>query len=354
MRVLIADDDEISAELLRQALCKAGYEVAVARNGRDAFELVKTAQFRMLISDWEMPEVSGPELCRRIRARRSCGYVYILLLTSRGGAENIVEGLSAGADDFVTKPFHPHELEVRLRVGERILSLEGRDLIIFTLARLAESRDPETGAHLERIREYSRLLAEQLARRPRYRDLIDGDYVQMIYLTSPLHDIGKVGIPDAVLLKPGRLTPEEFEIMKEHAAIGAATLDDALSVHPDAEFLRMARDIAWRHHEKFDGSGYPGGLAGEEIPLCARIVALADVYDALTTKRVYKAAFTHADARQIIVDGRGKHFDPDVVDAFLALETRFDAVRRQFDDEREVRYLPSRSPAGPAFQPVSV
>jgi putative two-component system response regulator len=268
-----------------------------------------------------------------------------MLLTSRHGSENIVEGLSAGADDFVIKPFDPHEIKVRLRTGERILSLEGRDLIIFTLARLAESRDPETGAHLERIREYSRLLADELSRHRRYRDTIDGDYVQMIYLTSPLHDIGKVGIPDRVLLKPGRLTHDEYEIMKEHAALGAATLDDALATHPDAEFLRMARDIAWRHHEKWDGSGYPGGLSGEEIPLCARIVALADVYDALTTKRVYKAAFSHDDARQIIVDGRGKHFDPDVVAAFEALEPRFDEVRRQFADEREVRHALPRGPA---------
>jgi putative two-component system response regulator len=191
------------------------------------------------------------------------------------------------------------------------------------MAKLAESRDPDTGAHLERIREYCRLMAEELANDESFRDQIDGEYVDLLYLTSPLHDIGKVGVPDKVLLKPGALTHEEFEIMKQHTVIGGQTLDTVGAAHPTARFLEMARDIAWTHHERFDGRGYPRGLAGEDIPLCGRIVAVADVYDALTTKRVYKPAFSHEAARKIIIEGSDSQFDPKTVSAFLQTEDRF-------------------------------
>ena len=329
MRVLVVEDDGLAAKMLEHCLAEFGYEVTIARDGREAFERIRAGMHRLVVSDWEMPEMSGLELCRRIRARPSAGYIYVILLTSRCGTHNVVEGLNAGADDFISKPFQPQELCVRLRVGERILALESRDLTIFVLAKLAESRDPETGAHLERIREYCRTVAEQLSTKDKFRTHVDGDYVQLIYLTSPLHDIGKVGIPDRVLLKPGRLTPEEFEIMKRHTIIGGETLDAAARAHPEARFLQMARDIAWTHHERFDGSGYPHGLSGEEIPLCGRIVAVADVYDALTTKRVYKPAHSHQTARSIILAGKGGKFDPEVVDAFLEREEHFLAVGAQ-------------------------
>jgi putative two-component system response regulator len=300
----------------------------VAKDGCEAFELIRTGRYHLVVSDWEMPEMTGVELCRQIRRRRSSGYVYVILLTSRCGTQNVIEGLNAGADDFISKPFQPQELCVRLRVGERVLSLESRDMTIFALAKLAESRDPETGAHLERIREYSLLLAQKLSQREEFCDQVDGDYAQLLYLTSPLHDIGKVGIPDRVLLKPGRLTKDEFEIMKRHTVIGGETLDTVSDAHPGAQFLQLARDIAWTHHERYDGSGYPRGLAGEEIPLCGRIVALADVYDALTTKRVYKSAYTHESARSTILEGDGTQFDPAIVEAFLAQESHFITVRQ--------------------------
>lgn len=326
MQVLIAEDDDVTVLMLQHCLEQYGYEVTVAEDGVEALELIRTGRFRMVISDWEMPRMNGVELCREVRSRSSSGYTYLILLTSHAGTENVVEGLAAGADDFITKPFDPRELLVRIRAGERILALESRDVTIFTLAKLAESRDSETGAHLDRIREYSRILAAHLEKNGPYTDQIDGDFVQLVYLTSPLHDIGKVAIPDSVLLKPGKLTPEEFEIMKQHASVGWATLDAALHAHPQAKYLRMARDIAGSHHEKFDGSGYPHGQKGQAIPLCGRIVALADVYDALTSKRVYKAAYTHETARAIIVEGSGKHFDPVVVEAFLENERQFSAV----------------------------
>jgi putative two-component system response regulator len=330
MRVLIVDDDEIARDLLSEALTGAGYEVSAARDGREALEILRTGVFRLVISDWEMPEMNGLELCRRIRERHFSSYVYIILVTSRDGTDNVVEGLNAGADDFITKPFHPAELCVRVRSGVRLLSLESRNLTIFTLAKLAESRSPETGAHLERMREYCHVLAERLSHNKKYASDIDADYVHLIYLTSPLHDIGKVGIQDSVLLKGGPLTDKEFEIMKSHVRIGADTLAAAGRFQPDAEFLRMAHDIALTHHEWYDGSGYPQGLVGDEIPLCGRIVALADVYDALTAKRVYKNAFTHDVAKSVILEESGVHFDPDIVDAFLETEQEFIAIQKRF------------------------
>ena len=278
-----------------------------------------------------MPEMTGLSLCRELRARSS-EYTYIVLLTSRSGSQNAVAALDAGVDDFVSKPFEPQELMLRLRAGERILALESRDLTIFSLAKLAESRDPETGAHLERMREYCHILGEELLRRKEFPEVLDADYVEMIYQTSPLHDIGKVGIPDRVLLKKGRLTEEEFEIMKQHVRIGGETLEAAVRAHPEARFLQMARDIAMSHHEKYNGRGYPLGLAGDQIPLCGRIVAVADVYDALVTRRSYKPAFSHAKACGTICEGRGQHFDPRIVAAFVAVQDRFHEVRRRFSD----------------------
>ncbi len=330
MRVLVVEDDWITAQVLSNALETFGYTVTVAEDAEEAYEFLRSGEFRLVVTDWEMPGMSGIELCRRIRSRHSAAYVYVILLTCHTGVENIVQGLDAGADDYLTKPFKPQELAMRLRVGERILSLESRDLTIFALAKLAESRDSETGEHLERMREYCRILAEELSLHPRYRDVVDGEYVGQIYLTSPLHDIGKVGIPDSILLKPGKLTEEEFEVMKQHSVLGGQTLDAVAAHHPEASYLQMARDIAFTHHERVDGRGYPDGLQGDDIPLCGRIAALADVYDALTSKRVYKAAYDHETAKEIILSECGRHFDSDVVDAFLRREDRFIKVSHRY------------------------
>ena len=334
MRILIVDDDPMALEMLRHALERAGHEVESTENGRQALEVLRRGNLRLVISDWTMPEMDGVELCRKIRSADLGGYVYIILLTARNSSQDTVEGLSAGADDFMPKPFNPAELALRVRIGERVLSLETRDLTIFALAKLAESRDPETGAHLERVCNYSRLLAQQLSTVPKFQHEVDDGYVRMMYQTSPLHDIGKVAIPDCVLLKPGRLSDREFEIMKAHTILGAQTLDAALREHPEAKFLKMARDIAATHHERWDGSGYPAKIKGTQIPLCGRIVSVADVYDALTTKRVYKGAFAHEVARAMILEERGSHFDPDVIDAFLSCEQQFIDVRDRFDERQ--------------------
>jgi putative two-component system response regulator len=339
MRVLVVEDNDVESELLRNALNSFGYDVTVAKDGRQALDLVRSGKYKLIVSDWEMPELTGIDLCRQIRAKFQASYVYVILLTSRMGPEYVVEGLEAGADDFISKPFHPQELRVRLRAGERVLALQSRDLTIFSLAKLAESRDTDTGAHLERMREYSRIIATRLATYERYRDELDGDVIELIYLTSPLHDIGKVGIPDRVLLKQGPLTDDEFEIMKQHTVIGGRTLEAAMNAYPDAQFLRMARDIALTHHERYDGNGYPHGLAGQEIPLCGRIVAVADVYDALTSKRVYKEAYSHIFAKELVEDDRGKRFDPDVVDAFVECEQEILDVRERFGHQDQFDFF---------------
>jgi len=332
MNILIVDDNPIALDLLEHTLKRSGYQVVATDSASEALEILNEGNCQMVISDWEMPGMTGLELCRRIRSTSFMNYIYVILLTGRTEASDPVEGMSAGADDFVLKPFQPSELTLRVRAGERLLSLETRDLLIFSLAKLAESRDSDTGAHLDRVRTYSRIIAEHLSKQPKFHGIINSDFVRLIYLTSPLHDIGKVAIPDSVLLKPGPLTHDEFEIMKTHTTKGADTLDAALKEYPSAHYLRMARDIAASHHEWFDGKGYPRGLAGENIPLCGRIVALADVYDALTSKRIYKDAFSHEKARSIVLAARGTHFDPDVVDAFLAHEDRFIAAAQSLRD----------------------
>jgi putative two-component system response regulator len=200
-------------------------------------------------------------------------------------------------------------------------------MMLFSLAKLAESKDIDTGNHLERIRDYARTLAEQVSKDPILYNQIPPHFSSLLYQTSPLHDIGKVGIPDFILLKPGNLNDEEWKTMKRHAEIGAETLDACLKLNPSAEYLRIARDIAWAHHERWDGTGYPRGLKGEEIPLAARIVALADVFDALTVKRTYKAAMSHDVARGVILEGSGTHFDPMIVQAFLTVEEIFLQIR---------------------------
>ncbi|MGA3066393.1 MAG: response regulator [Tepidisphaeraceae bacterium] len=348
MNALIVDDDEISCEVVANALQQLGHTVQIARNGREGLEMLRTETARLVITDWEMPEMNGIELCRAIRKEDFTGYIYIIMLTSRQGEREEMEGMDAGADDFLHKPLKPSELLVCLKTAERILSLETRDLAMFAMAKLAESRDPETGAHIERVQSFARVLAQNLSSQEDHRATVGGDFIRLIYQTSPLHDIGKVGIPDRVLLKPGKLDANEYSLMKTHADLGAQTLDAALQRFPNAKFLHMARDIALNHHEKWDGSGYPKGLAREQIPLCARIVALADVYDALTSRRIYKEAISHHEAKSVICAESGRHFDPAVVKAFLAAEQEFIAIKESLGEQKiERRSTPPAAPITP-------
>lgn len=330
--ILIVDDDSITRISLKATVESFGYSADVATSGEEAFEMMRSHHYRIVLSDWEMPGMSGPELCCKMRATSPSRYTYFILLTSHNSPEHIVNGLEAGADDFISKPFNPAELRVRIQSAERIDALDTMDITIFAMAKLAESRDPETGAHLERVRQYVRIIARELKNLPGFEE-VDEEFIRLMYATSPLHDIGKVAIPDCILLKPGQLNDQEFEIMKSHAVAGAETLKAALERYPEQRFLQIAHEIARSHHERFDGSGYPDGLVGKDIPLSARIMALADVYDALTSKRVYKDAFTHKVASDIIYDGAGSHFDSQLVMAFGRVEAQFEEVRLNFLDQ---------------------
>jgi putative two-component system response regulator len=333
MKVLVVEDEETSRLMISHALEKAGYEVVVACDGREALNLLREQLIQLVVSDWGMPNLNGLDLCRAIRNTDFRHYIYFIMLTCRSQPQDAEEALEAGADDFITKPFNPTELILRVNVGRRTIALDTRDLTIFAIGKLAESRDSETGQHLARISGYCRVLAQWLLERNRKEFGIDEEFVRLIGRTSPLHDIGKIAIPDCILLKPDRLDDAEFEIIKMHTVYGARMLEAALREFPNAGFLRMSRDIALTHHERYDGGGYPQGLAGDAIPLCGRIVALADVYDALTTKRIYKIAFSHESAISIITEKSQGQFDPAVIAAFIAEQKRFKKIDAEYVEE---------------------
>jgi putative two-component system response regulator len=307
----------------------------------------------------------------RMKSDADLRCIPVIMVSASDDLQNVVRCIELGAEDYLPKPFNPVLLKARVnaslqkkrlhdqetllrtqlqesneRLEERVRAqvreiTSAQSATIFAMSRLAESRDPQSGGHLERLREYAKTLARELAKLPRYWQVIDEAYVDAIYAATPLLDIGKVGIPDAVLIKAGRLDPAEWEVMKAHALIGGDTLRVVDREHPGNIFIRMGIEIVEGHHEKWDGSGYPHGMTGESIPLAARIVALADVYDSLTAQRGHKRGFSHDDAKQIIVGGADRHFDPDVVQAFLAAEAEFVRIRRRFYDlEPRVNTLP--------------
>ncbi|EFI33727.1 response regulator receiver modulated metal dependent phosphohydrolase [Desulfonatronospira thiodismutans ASO3-1] len=330
MKVLVVEDDKISRKTLSLYARNTGYEPIAAADGKEALKLWHEHRPRIILTDWNMPVMDGLELISRVRASEGDEYTYIIMITSRDDSTDLIRGFESGVDDYLTKPVDKSELLVRLKASERIFSLQSKDTVIFAMAKLAETRDPETGLHLERIQSYCRIVSEFLLRNSMYQDIVNRRFIDDIYSTSPLHDIGKVGIPDHILLKPGRLDEEEFEIMKTHTTIGYDTLKSTIQQNPKANYLRMSADIARYHHEKWNGSGYPDGLAGEDIPLASRILAVADVYDALASKRVYKDAFSHEKTRAIIRDGKGSHFDPTLVDVFLECEDEFIETLERF------------------------
>jgi len=331
MNLLIVDDELVSRKKMERLLQSLGYNTFVASGGREGWEIWNRERPRMVITDWSMPDMDGIELCRRIRAQEYGGYTYIIFVSGKKDTRDIIRGMEAGADDYISKPFNKDEVLLRVKAGERVINLQSKETVIFALAKLAESRDEDTGNHLERVRHYSRTIAEYLLAQPQGSAVLNRALVENIFLTSTLHDIGKVGIPDYILLKPGRLDDKEFNIMKTHTEIGYNTLTDALKQAPEADYLKVAAEIARYHHEKWDGTGYPQGLQGENIPIASRIFALSDVYDALVSKRPYKEPFTHDRARSIIVDGRDSHFDPQVVDAFLACEQTFIEIHEKYE-----------------------
>jgi len=334
--LLVVDDSPANVRLLAKMLKERGHRVRVAPDGELALRAVRTDPPDLILLDIDMPGMDGYEVCRRLKADDRWRSIPILFISALNETSAKLRSFEVGGVDYITKPFQFAEVEARVETHlklrryqldlERMVREQVREIAdaqmatIFALARLAESRDDETGRHLERVRDVCGLLARRLQEASPYSDRIDAAYLRNLHQASIPHDIGKVGISDAVLLKPGRLTPEEYEIAKTHAAIGARTLEAVHRQYPRNAFLRMGIDIAGTHHEKWDGSGYPEGLRGERIPLCGRIMGLADVYDALRTRRPYKEPLPHAETREIVLRDAGSHFDPVVVEAFRAIE----------------------------------
>jgi len=332
-QALVVDDQPTSLKIASRTLSKAGYDVAEFRDAMSAWEhLVANPSIRIVVSDWHMPEMTGLDLLEKVRNERLGSDTFFLLCTATRDASSIRQAIESGADDYVCKPFEASELIARVGAGERRLALDTRVTMIESLARLADSRDPETGEHLHRVRLYCRALAEAAMKQGVYADRLDNRLAVLIDQTSILHDIGKVGTPDAILNKPGKLTDEEFAVMKQHTVIGARALEHGLEPEHTIGFMRVAHDIVLNHHEKWDGSGYPNGLSGEDIPLAARILAVADVYDALRSKRVYKAQMPHEKAVSILREGRGQHFDPLLIDVFDSIHERFEAISEEHGD----------------------
>jgi putative two-component system response regulator len=357
--ILIVDDDATNLSVLSRLL-RPQYRVRAANSGTNALRAVSTdPRPDLILLDIMMPGISGYEILERIKADPTTTDIPVIFLTALTGDEDEERGLQLGAADYVTKPIKSGIL--LRRVEAQLLAKQGRDWLrdenaaldaemrrrmadnertervtIRALAHLAEIRDPETGNHILRTQKYIATLARRLAAHPRFAATLTPSNIELLIKSAPLHDIGKVGIPDHILLKPGPLDADEWVVMKTHAKLGSDAIEKAeADVDQPLPFLAFAKEIAHWHHEKWDGSGYPDGLAGEAIPVSARLMALADVFDALINKRVYKPAMTLADARGIIAEGSGTHFDPDVAAAFETDFSLFERIARRFADATE-------------------
>ncbi|VVP60552.1 HD-GYP domain-containing protein [Pseudomonas fluorescens] len=365
--VLVVDDEPFNLKLVSWLL-REHCHVQIANGGAQALQIIERTLPDLILLDVLMPEMDGHEVCRRIKEDPKTREVPILFLSSKSLDGDTCLGLDLGASDFLSKPINPPVLlarvkaQLRLKAASDVLRLQNtsldrevsankrelqtnHDVTILALMSLAMTRDTETGNHLRRTQHYVRALAEQLRHHPRFSNELNEQNIEMMFKSAPLHDIGKVGIPDHILLKPGRFEPAEFEIMKTHTLLGYQSLVQAEEIlGTEVPFLRIAKEIALSHHEKWDGSGYPNGLIGDEIPISARMMAVADVYDAVISRRVYKASMPHETAAQIIFEGSGKHFDPDVVNAFKILEATFVQIAARYADE-------ASSSAGAASEP---
>jgi len=356
--VLVIDDNPEIISVIN-GLLKATYRIVAANAGEKGLLLAdRDPKPSIILLDVKMPGIDGFEVCKRLKDNPATRGIPVIFLTARNTELDEEAGLELGAVDYISKPISGPILRARVKthleakhaadfvkdknvflvgeVSKRARELEfSQDVTILALASLAEIRDNETGNHLRRTQAYIKLLAESLERHPRFSLKLTPINIDLIHKSAPLHDIGKVGIPDEILLKPGKLTAEEFEIMKTHTTMGLEAIEKAeREMGRSAPFLAVAKEIAGSHQEKWDGSGYPQGLAGDNIPLSARLMAVADVYDALVSERPYKKPFSHSQACTMIAEGRGKHFDPDIVDAFLKIHLKFDEIAKKHTDAR--------------------
>ncbi|HNC21940.1 HD domain-containing phosphohydrolase [Accumulibacter sp.] len=355
--ILLIDDDPATLEVINECLLPH-FRTRIATRGGKGLELAQLSPAPdLVLLDLELPDMNGYQVCSALKRDTRTAEIPVIFLSSHTDMADIIRGLELGAVDYVPKPVAPPILLARVRtqlrlrqaqiyladrnlhleslVRERTHALEARtldlqrnqELTIVTLGAIAETRDNETGNHIRRTRAYVRTLVEYLLQQPAQLERMPIEEWELIWKCAPLHDIGKVGIPDQILLKEGPLDVGEFEIMKRHTTLGRDALREAEcggdTQHP---FLRIASEIIYSHHERWNGKGYPEGLSGENIPFAARLMAIADVYDALISKRVYKPALPHHKAVEIIVQGRGEQFDPLIVDCFLVCADTFDTI----------------------------
>ncbi len=351
--IMVVDDTPANLRLLEQMLGEQYHRVLTFPRGALALKAAISNPPDLILLDINMPEMNGFELCRHLKLNDTLKDVPVIFISANSDTDNKLKAFSMGGVDYVTKPFQVEEVNARIKthlrlsylqkklecrnsdlkeiVREKVRELSESQLATtFALTKLAESRDDDTGQHIERTRNFCRLLAERLRQHPDYCNRISKAFIESIYHCAPMHDIGKVAIPDHILLKPGKLTADEFDVMKTHAEIGADTLEGVRANYPQNMFVTMGVEIARCHHEKWDGSGYPAGLRGEDIPLSARIMALADVYDALRAQRPYKSPFSHAKSCEIIMADSGTHFDPVIGGTFKLCCDEFDTILQQF------------------------
>ena len=359
--ILIVDDAPDNLALM-SSLLNTRYKTKVATTGEKALEVASFASPPdLILLDVMMPGMDGYEVCRRLKENPKTADIPVIFLTGKSDAADEQKGLELGAVDYIAKPISPAIVTTRVgthlqlknardflrdkseyleqEVGRRTREINTiQDVTMVAMGSLAETRDNETGNHIRRTQHYVKLLAVRLKDHPRFSTFLTPDTIELLYKSAPLHDIGKVGIPDRILLKPGKLTAEEFEIMKTHTTIGRNSIMAAEKlIESSNSFLHLAREIAWSHHEKWNGTGYPQGLSGDTITVPGRLMAVVDVYDALVSKRVYKPAFPHSTAVSMIKEGSGSHFDPDVVDAFLATSDQICEVAQRYLDAEAVQ-----------------
>ena len=351
--ILVVDDTTDNLDLMGDLLMD-DYRVKVANSGKKALEIIQSASPPdLVLLDIMMPEMDGYEVCTILKSSEETKNIPVIFLTAKTNTIDEQKGFEIGAVDYITKPISPAIVMARVKthldlyyknvyleklVTQRTHEIAAiQDVTIHAMASLAETRDNETGNHIRRTQNYVKLLAQHLQFHPNYTHFLNMDgVIETLFKSAPLHDIGKVGIPDAILLKPGRFEPSEFEIMKSHPELGQNTILQAESeLGIDVPFLQYAKEIAYGHHEKWDGSGYPQGLSGEDIPISARLMAVADVYDALISRRVYKEGMPHEQAVQIILDGKGTHFDPHIIEAFVVLHETFKEIASTFSDSND-------------------
>ncbi len=353
--VLIVDDIDINRIILREIL-QDDYEIMEADNGQAALDMLfnQSPLPDAVLLDIMMPGMDGFEVLETMKSYARTEKLPVLFITAADASANESRGLKEGASDYISKPFNPDV--VKARVDNHIQLKRYRDQLeemlekkiaelvavhentLETLATIIEYRDLESGTHIRRSSELTKALINAMLKEDQFRGQLVAQKYSSIISAVKLHDIGKVGIPDKILLKPGALTNAEFEIMKTHTTIGA-NIVDAITAdgESDTMYLKHCKDICLSHHEKWDGKGYPNGLKGLEIPLSARIVAIVDVFDALVNKRCYKPPFTYEQATDIIRDGRGTHFDPDIVDIFLTVADKFEEIEIQHSDVEELQ-----------------